>query len=186
MVNFNETFNQTMHSTIFLNIARCNIEKENSRGIGVNVCLRTCSKCELPRTLIWLPAGMNHMSHQAWRMPATLTGNHTARHSQQHAHPGSPCSSKPDCPVAKGDARIHSSIPFVCQRIPHVFFFSCGILTFGAISPRLWPSFWLQIMLLIVFGILCALMALKPHAESHAGYFWCFLHPLSVFHHKLV
>lgn len=42
------------------------------------------------------------MSHQAWRMPVTLTGNHTARHSQQHAHPGSPCSSKPDCPVAKG------------------------------------------------------------------------------------
>lgn len=129
------------------------------------------------------------MSHQAWRMPATLTGNHTARHSQQHAHPGSPCSSKPDCPVANRmlECRIGAlgndcflASPLYARGY-HMYFFSCSILTFGAISPWVWPSFWLQIMLL-VWHSLC------PYGSKASCRItcWLFLHPLSVFHHKLV
>lgn len=66
------------------------------------ITLRETSKWAVELLLLCLPAGMNHMSSHAWRMPATITSNHTARHPEQHAHPGIAYSSESICPVAQG------------------------------------------------------------------------------------
>ncbi len=80
---------------------------------------------------LWLPAGMNHMSYDAWRMPATLTKQPDVQANMPTL--ASHCSSEFICPVARG--RLYAVTSAFCFRpYAHSGIFPHGIFMFGVIS----------------------------------------------------
>lgn len=117
-----------------------------------------------------------------------LASKHTARHSQQHRPPWHPVQLK--ALLASGRVLLLCSHR---RALGHMYVVVCFCLFFfHVVSARLGKfrsgsgsPFGSGSRCLLRFGIFCALMALKPHAESHADSFCCFfqspLHTLCIF-----